>query len=421
MKKEYTVIELCEHELNGIDEKTFRRNKKMYIQKLEEKYYVAFGKRGRFTTYILEPKEKAPEQIENEAFLEIIGCDIGRKDIELMKLILKALLEKKVTPVQNELLKLALQNNFKISKSRGTIKNYMKFLRDNQIIIPPREIPVWDNAKYVKRECDPETGEIFPTYYKKLVRWVYFDYRNEGSIGYRKRLNETTQKAIHEAFKTIYKEEYVQKIVPLLKTNLSKEFISDSVSKLKMKVLQELGEAYGINACRRVEEPIINPLLSRQLKEYFGLNEEQKQRVTELDIDVSHIEVVNINRPVGISMSELEQMLEYKKLINERVQLYKEKESALPLEMYEKWHGIEFEQQLMKGITEINSSENSNDFNEANDSAVKVNEDNHVVDTCDTQDDFKKQLAAFKFKSNKTVNDGTNLMLSAFLNKEKGA
>ncbi|MGG0590526.1 DEAD/DEAH box helicase family protein [Priestia megaterium] len=37
------------------------------------------------------------------------------------------------------------------------------------------------------------------------------------------------------------------------------------------------------------------------------------------------------------------------------------------------------------------------------------------------EDDFNKQLSAFKFKSNQTVDEGTNLMLSAFMNNQMGA
>ncbi|WKG30183.1 DEAD/DEAH box helicase family protein [Priestia aryabhattai] len=37
------------------------------------------------------------------------------------------------------------------------------------------------------------------------------------------------------------------------------------------------------------------------------------------------------------------------------------------------------------------------------------------------EDDFNKQLSAFKFKSNQTVDEGTNLMLNAFMNNQMGA
>ncbi|MCU7711126.1 hypothetical protein OK414_03680 [Priestia sp. JV24] len=419
MKKEYTVAQLCEHELNGIDGKTFRRNKAKYVSDLEEKYHVEIlGKRNQI--FVLTPKKKSLKQFEDETFLKILNCDIGKRDIQLLKLILKSLLEKKVVPTHEELAKLGRQAGIKNIKSKTTVTNYFKFMRDNKIILPPLETPVWVYDENVIPDYDEETGEIYPTYYRKHVNRIYFDYAEKNVGSHRKRLSKDSQNAIDKAYKLLYNEKHQRVIIPMVKAKVNKAVIKKKRELLQEKVLQEVGKAYGLNYCVVIEEPIINFGMVNELKELFGITEE-KQRITELDINVSHIEVVNINRPVGISMSELEQMLEYKKLINERVQLYKEKESALPLEMYEKWHGIEFEQQLMKGITEINSSENSNDFNEANDSAVKVNEDNHVVDTCDTQDDFKKQLAAFKFKSNKTVNDGTSLMLSAFMNKQIGA
>ncbi|MFB4324706.1 DEAD/DEAH box helicase family protein [Priestia sp. BR_2] len=50
----------------------------------------------------------------------------------------------------------------------------------------------------------------------------------------------------------------------------------------------------------------------------------------------------------------------------------------------------------------------------------EVIQDNVSI-TIAQEDDFKKQLSVFKLKSNKTVDEGTNLMLNAFMNNQMGA
>lgn len=58
MRREYIATELCEHELGGIKEATFRRNKQKYLADLRVNNHLELGKRGSFITYILQSKKR---------------------------------------------------------------------------------------------------------------------------------------------------------------------------------------------------------------------------------------------------------------------------------------------------------------------------------------------------------------------------
>ena len=277
MRKEYIATELCEHEFGGIKEPTFRRNKSKYMNDLEEKYHVSLGKRKRFTTYILDPKEMTAEEKADEEFLSILGCDIGGKDTELMKFILKSILERKIVPVHDEITYHA--NLSGIMKKRGTVGNYIAFLRENGVIEEPVQIPVWvDNPvmkrdgteMYLKRKYDPETGEVFPTYHKRIVNHIYFDYATDGIAAYRNRVSKNIHEAIEMAFNNLWPDVLENKIYPLYKQHHKHEYIEAERMKLRAGLIREIGNAFGMNYCVRIEEPIINHAIKQQLKEYFN-------------------------------------------------------------------------------------------------------------------------------------------------------
>lgn len=288
MKTEYLAVELCEHHFNGIDEKTFRRNKKKYMKDLDEKGFdVEEGKRGRFTTYLLDARERTftPQQIEDAEFLEILECDIGGKDVTLLKFILKSILERMIVPGQDEITHHA--NLAGIKTTRGTIKNYMAFFRENDIIVDPMTIPVWvDNPVitsdgkeiYLKREYDKETGEVFPTYYKKLVKRIYFDFAKDDKGAHRERLSENTQVAIEYAYNNSWPEMMEKKIYPLYAKGYSTKYINDERSKAQKALIREIGEAYGITYCVRMDEPVINHAVKCKLIEYFGKGNTNNER-----------------------------------------------------------------------------------------------------------------------------------------------
>ena len=124
--KEYSVLELCEEVLH-IKQQTFKNSKSKYMKQLEQDFDIEIKKKKPMI-YALTPKEKSPQQKADEEFLEILGCDIGRRDIELIKFLLKSILEKKIVPVQEELTHWALQEHLIQSSSRGVVKSYMEFL-----------------------------------------------------------------------------------------------------------------------------------------------------------------------------------------------------------------------------------------------------------------------------------------------------
>lgn len=281
MIREYIVPELCEQYLGGIDKDTFRRNKAHYMNELQNKGDVeeTDRKRGRYTIYTFEPKnrEMTAKEKADEEFLNIIGCEIGDKDIRLLKFILKSILEQKIVPVHEEITHYA--NLAGILKTRGTVGNYIAFLEDNHIIVKPMQIPVWvDNPVirrdgteiYLKRKFDSETGEVFPTYYKKIVKHVYFDYAKDDVCTRRKRVSKVTQEAIEMAFNNLWPEVMEMKIYPLYNQNHGYKYIEHERQKAQANLIREIGSAYGMRSCVRIEEPIISSSVKQRLKEYFS-------------------------------------------------------------------------------------------------------------------------------------------------------
>ncbi|WHY87578.1 hypothetical protein QNH39_07045 [Neobacillus novalis] len=278
MRREYIATELCEHELGGIKEATFRRNKKKYLANLRIDNHIDFGKRGRATTYILDSKKKELTEHEkaNVEFLEILGCDIGDKDTELLKFILKFILEQDIVPVHAEITHHG--NLAGIMKTRGTIGNYVGFLKENNIIAEPMQIPVWivnpitkrDGTEiYLKRKYDPQTGEVLPTYYQRVVNHIYFDYAKNGIGAHRQRVSKMTHKAIEIAFNNLWPEVLENKIYPLYNQNHKHEYIEAERMKAQSFLIREIGKAFGIYYCVKIEEPIIQPSIKRQLEDYF--------------------------------------------------------------------------------------------------------------------------------------------------------
>ncbi|MCU4898079.1 hypothetical protein OB968_02730 [Bacillus cereus] len=434
MTNEYLAVELCEQFFNGIDENTFRRNKKKtYIPQLEAMGYKVTeikNGRGRHTIYILEEVGKTEQQKANEEFLEILNCDdIGDKNIELMKFILKAILKKELVPAHEELANAARHDGIQNVKSKTTISNYIGFFKENGVIIDPIEIPVWVDDEIGNREYDEETGEIYPTYYKNVVNKLYYDYADEGVGGHRKRLKPRTQEAIDTAFKTMYREEFQKIIVPMIKKKIDRSIIKEAKSFLQSRVLKEIGKAYGLNRCTVIEEPIINPCMQNELKSYFGLNK-QDQFGMNIEIDTSHIKVVDVKRQVGTKPTEIEAMMEYHLLLKSHAQLYKNSEYAMPLHIYNKWHkGKAFEDtvhELSVPIVKQDVIIPQDDILQSYTKNKQVNE--IALQQCESQytnegtPTFDKDLAAFKFKpqSDVTTNDMKNIMLKGMMNKQRG-
>lgn len=432
MTNEYLAVELCEQFFNGIDETTFRRNKKKYIALLESMGFAVTevkNGRGRHTIYILEEIGKTEQQKANEEFLEILGCDIGKRNIELIKFLLKSILERKIVPVQEELTHWARQEYLIQSTSRGVVKSYMKFFYKNKIIIKAMLVPVWVDDEIGNREYDPETGEISPTYHKVIANKVYYDYADREVGGYRKRLGERAQKAIDTAYNVILRERFQKEIVPMIKKRVERSIIEKAKISLRKKVLKEVGKAYGLNECVVIYEPIINPRIQGQLKSYFELDKHEPHNM-DIEIDTSHLKVVDVKRPVGTKPTEIEKQMEYHLLLKSHAQLYKDGKYAMPLYMYNKWHDDEtFKTKLNElsapdveqdiTIPNLNISENSYKNKMMNESTLMQCESEYINEGAPT---FEKELSAFKFKpqTDVTTDDMKNIMLKGLMNKHMG-
>lgn len=432
MTNEYLAAELCEQFFNGIDETTFRRNKKKYIALLESMGFAVTeikNGRGRHTIYILEKIGKTEQQKADEEFLEILGCDIGKRNIELIKFLLKSILERKIVPVQEELTHWARQEHLIQSTSRGVVKSYMKFFYTNKIIIKAMAIPVWVDDEIGNREYDPETGEIYPTYRKVIANKVYYDYADKEVGGYRKRLGDRAQEAIDKAYNVMLRERFQKEIVPMIKKRVERSIIEKAKISLRKKVLKEVGKAYGLNECVRIYEPIINPRIQGRLKSYFGLNKHEPHNM-DIEIDTSHIKVVDVKRPVGTKRTEIEAMMEYHLLLKSHAQLYKNNEYAMPLYMYNKWHkGKAFEETVNElsvppvkqdvTISNLDISESFDKNKMINESMLMQCESEYINEDAPT---FEKELSAFKFKpqTEVTTDDMKSIMLKGLMNKHMG-
>ncbi|SDH74002.1 hypothetical protein SAMN04487975_107132 [Planococcus glaciei] len=278
MIKEFIAEELCEQKLGGIKADTFRRNKSKYIKDLEEDHNISYGKRGRFVTYILEDTIRIVSQKEKQdkEFVDILGFNIGDKDIELMKFILKSMLDKKIVPVQEEIVLHA--KKLGITKKRGTVGNYIASLKKNNIILEPAQVPVWienpirrrDGTKLnLTRKYDKETGEVFPSYCKTIVNYIFFDFDKDAVDSQREKVSPLVHKAIEAAFNNLWPEALENQIYPLYAQNHAPEFIEGKRQRLQGTIIQDIGTTFGMKYLVRIEEPIINPEIKQRLKEYF--------------------------------------------------------------------------------------------------------------------------------------------------------
>ncbi|MFZ0444196.1 MAG: hypothetical protein WAM95_06090 [Bacillus sp. (in: firmicutes)] len=331
------------------------------MKQLEENYHVKIVKK-RPMIIALTPKEKSKQQKADDEFLKIIGCEIGDKNIELLKFILKSILEKEIVPTREEFANRAWHEETTESiVSKGTITNYMNLLKDNNIIVEPSETPVM--------EVDKETGEI-EEYNVKHVNWIYYDYGKDGIVANRERLSEDFQKMFHAVYGREFAEAKKSQLKSMLKQGYSK---ADAISILQRKVIRELGTHYEIVACERVAEPIINFAIAGKLKKYFGLNEQRK----EITPDFSNVEVVDIERPIGQAPSEIESYVGYRQLMRQRADLYKKGKDAFSLSLYNKLHGEETFAHFLKSKTlgmAIDFSKSFEKHKELNEIALMKNE-----------------------------------------------
>ena len=151
----------------------------------------------------------------------------------------------------------------------------------------------------------------------------------------------------------------------------------------------------------------------------------------DIEIDTSHIKVVDVKRQVGTKPTEIEAMMEYHLLLKSHAQFYKNNEYAMPLNIYTKWHkGKAFEDTVHELSVPIVKQDVIIPQDDILESFIKNKQVNEIaLQQCESQytnegtPTFDKDLAAFKFKpqSDVTPNDMKNIMLKGMMNKQRGA
>lgn len=234
--EKYSTQELCEQILK-ITKASFKAHKQKYLAKLKLAYDVREEKIGGADYYYITPKNN---------FYNILQCDMGKKDIDIVEKILKVLIEGDVIPVQEELAKA-------VNVPRGTLKNYMQALKKRGIIMEP------DIQIIVSID---ENSKVIAEYEKKIVSHVYYDLKHDGT-----RMKLPNQDAAHRIHGLLWKDifdnkDYLHKI----KKNLNYQPL---LSVLRREVWNDINSTFGLDNGGRVAEPIINPEIKQRLKEYF--------------------------------------------------------------------------------------------------------------------------------------------------------
>ncbi|MCM3479257.1 hypothetical protein [Caldibacillus thermoamylovorans] len=235
--EKYSTKELCEQVLK-IKYDTFTAHKKKYLDKLRLAYEVHIKKENGTDYYYLVPKNN---------LYNILGCDIGKRDINIIESILKVIMEGNVVPVRDEIGKA-------INVPAGTVRGYINFLKKHEIIAKPKI------EEFVVVNQD---GEIVREYKKKKVAYVYYDIQADGS-----RVKLPQQNMIHNKHGNLWKEKYDnQDYLHLVIRNLNYQPLA---SVLRKDVWEEINSTFGLNKGARIEMLFINSDIRQQLQEYFN-------------------------------------------------------------------------------------------------------------------------------------------------------
>ncbi|MBE5096465.1 hypothetical protein [Bacillus thuringiensis] len=245
MEKKYSTKELCEIILR-IKAGSFRAHKSKYMQELQENYHVREAKEGGKNYFYLTPKNTLPN---------ILKCNIGKKvNIDVLAGILKIILEDNNVPIQEEYARI-------LGVAQSTISaTYIKFLNDNNIIVP---------AEKEKHTVTDKSGKQLYEYEQKVGSYVYYDTKPDGTVV---RFIDEVQKKMHETYQKAWAKEFATTITPLQKLGASKELIGKTMGKINRDIWRSIDDALEtVHKCNRVMKPRINPNIEQQLKEYFGL------------------------------------------------------------------------------------------------------------------------------------------------------
>lgn len=237
----YTTKELCELILK-INPKYFKgARKQAALKKLRLMYDVIEEKDGRTNYFTLTPKN---------GLLNILQCKIGNKDINVIEMILKSIMDNEIVPIQSEFARIT-------GLAQSTVSGYITFLQKNEIIIPPATETI------IKR--DEDTGYEISRYEKKMGTYIYYETKNGSVI----KLDEKTQEMAHNMYGKSWAVEYAKVINPLLQNGIQEKRLQNLKGLIKRNVWLEIEKACGLNKCNRIMKPIISLEIRQQLKEYF--------------------------------------------------------------------------------------------------------------------------------------------------------
>ncbi|SEA91406.1 winged helix-turn-helix domain-containing protein [Bacillus nitratireducens] len=242
METKYSTKELCE--ILRVKAATFRAHKSKYLKELQENYHVREVKEGGKNYYYLTPKN---------TLANILKCNIGKLDINVIGIILKAILQGEIAPIQKEYARITGVGQSTISTT------YIKFLKENNIILPPEK---------VKHTVADKSGKELYKYEQKVGSYVYYDTKPDGTVV---RFIDKVQQQLHETYQRAWALEFATTITPMQNLGASKEQIGSVMGNIDRRIWREINLALQLHKCNRVMKPRVNPDIEQQLKEYFGL------------------------------------------------------------------------------------------------------------------------------------------------------
>lgn len=216
-------------------------------RKVEPTHHYDAVKEGRSNFYYVKPKG---------GLINILNCNIGKKDIDVIETILKVIIQRKHVPVQPVYAQLT-------GITQSAISGYVTFLKENNIIVPPVT-----QTQYVLDEKE-KTGEILSKRERKEGHRIYYDITADGSY---KLLDEDTQAQIHDTYTKKWGFEYATQVYPLQQEYAIKgQDLKGVLGNIDRLIWQKINKTFGLNNGKRIVETEINSDIVEELIEYFKL------------------------------------------------------------------------------------------------------------------------------------------------------
>lgn len=245
METKYSTKELCEKKLKGISTRTFSNQPDKHLEVLRENYHVRIEKVGNAKFYYLTPKN---------TLANILNCNIGKRDINVIESILKIILKDEVVPVQPEYARVT-------GIAQSSISGYVNFLHKNNILI---------EHEIVKKPIyNQETGEILGEYEQKVGEHIYYDIQSDDTVYYR--FPKEVQEKLHKTYQRSWAVELNKRVVPLQQNGTTQGQIMKVVGKIKRDIWCQINNGMKLTKWNRVMKPRINPDMEQQLRDYFAI------------------------------------------------------------------------------------------------------------------------------------------------------